>query len=268
MGLEKEELLNKYNALSDKKVDIFDIESIYSKFLLITSIISFDEKETIDLVNILLEFKNNNVLEKINEESMILLSRAMGNIEGFSLEDSKYFCIRLKHLLMPSSLNRPSSEDLDDTVCYLAEFDIMINNILTEFQKRDYLLLKKYNNELFNIVIEYKKIINEYQSIEVTDTRYVIDDMIIDITFTHLATMLYFMIDECHHDYSLFGKVAHRIIENFQEFLFQCRIYHIFEDTTQMVFNPTNVYNEFAICKDMLEKEFKKDRIIKKVRKY
>lgn len=88
--------------------------------------------------------------------------------------------------------------------------------------------------------------------------------MIINSTLSHLTTILYFCLDKYDYQYDLLEKVFQNIMNNYQEYLFDCRNYGIYTDSVDLVFNPQNVYNEYVICKDMLDREFESSkRLIK-----
>jgi len=263
-------IIDFYNEVSDEKIDVNGIMPIIPMMKLVLEKVEFDDIEMLSLIDTLLEFKKLGVLDKINEESLKLLSRVIGNDSGFYEEDKSYFCLRLKHLLVPCSLNKcnPLNEVTkdDELVKYLAEMDIMLNNMAVELNEDDLKLLKKYNEELFNVLICYKDILRKYENIDVEKTNFISDAIIINSTLSHLASMLYFCLDMYEYRYDLMDKVFERIINNYQEYLFDCRNYDIYTDRTNLIFDPSNIYNEYVICKDMLDKEFYHETVFVKQR--
>lgn len=261
-------IIKNYNELSDEKIDNDSINPIMPAMELIISKIDFDDIEMLSLIDTLKRFESLGLISKINEESLYLLARVIGNEESFYDEDKSYFCLRLQHLLIPFNLNKcyPESEITKDAeiVKHLSEMDIMLNNMSLELNDNDFKLLKKYNEELFNILLCYKSIIKQYENIDVENTNFISDGIIINSTLSHLATMLYFCLEKYDYQYDLLEKVFKNIMNNYQEYLFDCRNYGIYTDSVDLVFNPQNVYNEYVICKDMLDKEHESSkRLIK-----
>lgn len=246
-------IIKQYNDKSGSKINIHEDLDILAKINLIMDKINLQSDELINLLQTLQLLKKTKLIENVNDESLYLLSRICGNVSGFSKEDSSYFCIRLKYLLLPYKMNNFSKEDMMKN---LMEFDIMINNIVLELNDMELLIIKKYNEELYNVIMIYKNICNKYQEKCTIDNSSIVDNIIIDTTLSHLVTMFYLCLNMYDYQYDLLEKAFDSIINNYQEYLYRCRVYDIFSDKINLVFNPTNIYNEYAICKEILDKQF------------
>lgn len=269
MHFNKDSLLVHYNNKRDNKLTQKEISMIFPKIELITSKLDFDDISIFELVDTLFTFKELNILDKINEETINLLSKVLGNEQGFFREDIPYFCKRMKHMLIPSSLNH--CDDENNIVLFLIEFDIMINTIIVNFDQKDYFILNKYNNDLCEVLLRYKNLIEKYN--DSVDKTLISDTIIINTTLSRLITMLYFGLKMYDYNYDLIDKVFDRIIKNYEGYLLDCYEYGIYQDVinrnykdkqSSSLFNLENVLNEYLICKDMLDKEFNPPIILRK----
>lgn len=248
-----------YNKYSEEKICQKDISAIYIKLNEILSRINLDEIEIVETIDALLYFYNNNLLEKINEESLTLLSKILGNEDGqYFSEDTLHFVKYLKNLLIPFDLNHCDYEY--NLNYFLGEFDVFFNLIILNLNNEELLLIQNYNPELFEIVLRCKYIIVKYLNNNSVQNGFVTNNFIIDNTMMHLATMLYFSLSEFRNDkdeynYELLEQVFNRLISNFNEYLISCFEYGIYENGIDTIFNPKNIGNEYLICKKMLEQE-------------
>lgn len=256
---------NKGNKITQEELLI-----ILPKIELITGKLDFDEKSIIELIDTLIQFKKLNILETINEETISLLSKSLGNDQGLFSEDIPYLCKRLKHILIPSHLNH--CDDENNMVPFLIEFDMMINTMIVNFNQNDYIILNKYNSDLCEVLIRYKKILEKYN--DGFDETLISDTIIINTSISRLITMLYFGLKMYDYNFDLVYKVFDKIMNNYDDYLLNCYAYGIYQDIidrniqdkekTLSLFNPENVLNEYLICKDMLDKEFNPPIILKK----
>lgn len=250
------ELMKIYNEVSDQKLTFDDTLPILSKFNLIIGRIPMDNIEMVMLIDVLKEFEKDNKLSKITPQSLNLLSKIIGNENNeFHQEDALYIPRRLKHLLLPSYLNKCENEH--DLPIFLAEFDILLNLISENLNEDDLKILEKYNNDLKEIIERYKNIINNYQSSDLCKYSGTADIIIVNTTITHLATMLYFGLSNYEYNYDLIEKVSNKIFENYLDFMYECYTKDIYKDIVHMQFISENVLNEYIMCNELLQQEFR-----------
>ncbi len=250
------ELMKIYNEVSDQKLTFDDTLPILSKFNLIIGKIPMDNIEMVMLIDVLKEFEKDNNLDKITTESLNLLSKIIGNENNeFHQEDALYIPRRLKHLLLPSYLNKCENEY--DLPIFLAEFDILLGLMHENMKQSDYELLKKYNSDLNEIIKRYSTIITNYRKSELCKKSGTADIIIVDTTISHLATMLYFGLSNYDYTYDLLNKVTNSIIENYLDFMYYCYTEDVYKDILHMHFNPDNVLKEYTLCNELLQKEFR-----------
>ena len=90
--------------------------------------------------------------------------------------------------------------------------------------------------------------------------------MIIDNTLLHLTTLLYLNLDKFDYNYDLLVKVSNKIIDNYVDFAFVYSINGIYKDIYNLNPDDENIINEYLLCKDILECEFKPTIKVKKYR--
>ena len=254
MNKRKNNYLEIYNEINDNQIVQEDVDAIISQLELICSLVPLDKFDIAEVMDVLFLLKKHNQLQKVNEESLQLLAKILGNDERkFDNDDVLYFHSYLRYLLVPSNYNHCEKEY---NLCqFLAEFDIFVNLILENISENDLVLLKKYNNELYEIIIRYKAIIEKYRGNGSLDNVGITNAMIIDNTLTHLATILYFYSSEFQYKYDLLTSLFEKIINDLPGYLYQCYTYGIYQDRFGMIFNPENVLNEYVLCKKLLEDE-------------
>ena len=111
--------LNLYNEISEKKLSSQEFITIFPKFSLILNNFSLDILEMIKLTDVLLEFKNNNQLDKINNETIELIKK-ITNSKLYNLEGSLYLSILIKHMLISFDINKCEKEY--DTILHISRF--------------------------------------------------------------------------------------------------------------------------------------------------
>ena len=184
------ELVDVYNKMNGENISISDIAPILSKMNLVMNRIDLDDNEIIDLIDTLLFFNRNKLLDTINDETLDLLSLILGNASNkLYKEDSFYLIENLKLLLLPFNLNNCLDEALLPS--FLASFDMFLNKIVL-LNAEDLMILKKYNKELFEVVIRLKYLIEKYADNELLNKLSTLDNMIIYTTLSHLGTVFYF----------------------------------------------------------------------------
>ena len=256
------ELVDVYNKMTGENISISDISPILPKMNLVMNRIDLDDNEIIDLIDTLLFFNRNKLLDTINDETLDLLSLILGNASNkLYKEDSFYLIENLKLLLLPFNLNNCLDEALLPS--FLASFDMFLNKIVL-LNAEDLMILKKYNKELFEVVIRLKYLIEKYADNELLNKLSTLDNMIIDTTLSHLGTVFYFDLASYDYDYDLIIKVFGKIMNEYIDFAYICSINGIYKDITN--FNPDseNIIKEYLLCKNMLEYEYKSPLKVKK----
>ena len=197
------------------------------------------------------ELSNNKVINKINDELLDLISRILGNEDKvIYLEDIEHFISILKNITLPFYKNK--CEKKEELSTFLKDFDKMINLMTINLQEKDYEILYKYNKELINVIQEYIKILDIYQFSDgnISDTK------IITATLSHLVVIMYLSMDEYDYDRNVLEKVFLKIINNYEEFLYECRILGYFKEDEELVIDDEQVLKDFTLCSELLKQEY------------
>ena len=245
-------ILEIYKKNFEKEVDSHKVKNILPKIYLITKNYSMDEIDLLNIVDTLIEFNDNNMLDKINEETIKLLKTitASNDIK----EDVPYFSLLLKHLLLPFYLNKcDSSYNLS---VFLNQFDCLTDLMSINLDDNELEIVKKYNLELYELVKNYKLVINDYENSDLYKYSSLNDKLVINTTLSHLKTMLYFNLSMFEYKYELVKKVFNNIISNYVDYLYECSQYDIYSDSINLRINPKNVLNEYKLCFDLIKQEY------------
>ena len=226
------------------------MDILLEKKALIDKRIKLDYQE-VKIDNLLNELSNNKVINKINDELLDLISRILGNEDGrIYFEDIKYFISFLKIITLPFYKNK--CEKKEDLSTFLKEFDKMINLMTINLQDKDYEILYKYNKELVNVIKEYIRILEIYQigGGNLSDTK------IVTSSLSHLVVIMYLSMDEYEYDSNVLEKVFLKIINNNEEFLYECRILGYFKEDEELVINDEQILKDFTLCSELLKQEY------------
>ena len=252
----KNNILSFYNQISEEKLSQREFLIILPKLYMILNKIKIDQFELIDIIDTLKEFKKYNKLDKITSESIDLI-RKIACKDIIDLEGTLYFSMILKHTLLPYNLDICDKDY--NLMIFLSEFEIFIELISKVANKRDLMLLDKYNPEL-------KEVISKYKDSKRIYNQYVINDVILSEMSSHFASMLYFNLDEFEFDYGLINEIMYRIIENYQYFIDYCCSLDIHKNYTRENIDIKNIEKEYIVSYNMLKYLFenKKGKIKRK----
>ena len=238
--------LNVYNEISEKKLDSKEFITIFPKFSLILNNFTLDIFEMIKLTDVLLEFKNNNQLDKINNETIELIKK-ITNSKLYNLEGSLYLPILIKHMLISFDINKCEKEY--DTILHISKFETLLELITMRFQKKDYDLLQKYNSELSELVLQYKKNIDLYKT-------KIKGEIILSMMISHLYSIFYFNQLEYDSDYNKLDLMVNNLINNYQQFINYCYNEGIIDNFSKIMLEPDEIKKEYSVSKKMLDYTF------------
>ena len=68
--------------------------------------------------------------------------------------------------------------------------------------------------------------------------------------------ILYLSINEYEYDSNVLEKVFLKIINNYEEFLYECRILGYFKEDEKLVINDEQVLKDFTLCNELLKQEY------------
>ena len=238
--------LNVYNEISEKKLSSQEFITIFPKFSLILNNFSLDILEMIKLTDVLLEFKNNNQLDKINNETIELIKK-ITNSKLYNLEGSLYLSILIKHMLISFDINKCEKEY--DTILHISRFETLLELITMRFQKNDYDLLQKYNSELSELVLQYKKNIDLYKT-------KIKGEIILSMMISHLYSIFYFNQLEYDNDYNTLDLMVNNLINNYQQFINYCYNEGIVDNFSKIILEPDEIKKEYSVSKKMLDYTF------------
>lgn len=226
------------------------MDILLEKKALIDKRINLDYQEG-KIDSLLKELVNKKVITKISDELLELISRILGNEDGVIYsEDIEYFISILKYITLPFYKNKCVKKE--DLSTFLKEFDKMINLMTINLQEKDYEIIYKYNKELVNVIKEYIRILDIYQISggNISDTK------IITSTLSHLVVIMYLSMDEYEYDCNVLEKVFLKIINNYEDFLYECRILGYFKEDEELVINDEQVLKDFTLCSELLKQEY------------
>lgn len=227
--------------------------NIQEKLDLILNIMDYDEIDIIDIKDTLEYFNNLNILDKVNNESLNLIKQiTFGNkcdcfTDSYTILVNKY----LRYLLLPFNYNKCDKDyNLKN---YLSEFDIFINLIKDNCNMSDYILISKYNKELYEIVIRFKKISQEIEHMNIFIYAGLKEKMVLNGMISHISTLLYLFIDKFDYNYDLLNAISNDILNNFINLLIICDENKIFQNLAPT--DENEILREYDYCyKIMMDK--------------
>ena len=250
-------IFNFYNSISDNKLSREDFVVILPKLLIIISNIKLDIVDIIQIIDTLLEFKEYQQLDKINKETIYLLKKITNN-KFFKLEGSIYLSVFLKHLLLHFNLNKCKNNY--EKLLHISTFETLVE-LLEKFLNNDDLsLLRAYNFELSELIIQYKLNKQLYN-------QTIHNEIILKTMMTHFYSIFYFNLDEYDYNYRELGVLVNNSINNYQQFINYCYNEEICDNFTKIVLETNEIEKEYEVCKKMLDYVFNDLQKEKKKRK-
>ena len=213
----KKTILGMYNSINEEKINQQEFLLILPKLYLIINKAKLDEVEILNTIDSLEKIKECGKLDKITPELVDLIIKVT-KTNFLSLEDSLYFSDSIKHILLPYNLNVCDNEY--NLMKFLSLFEMIIELASIRLNKKELLLLDKYNHELKEVIVKYKEAWSLYK-------RCVRNDILLRSMLSHFAVMLYFNSEEFEYNYDLLPIINENIIENYQAFIDYCCSYEI-----------------------------------------
>ena len=159
----------------------------------------------------------------------------------------------MNYLLVPTS-----SLSLGDDISYsLGEMDIFINLIRENLGVEKYLILKKYNNDLYEIVNRYYFLMESYYRSNLYQYGNLYEKNLIITIFNHIATISYLSLDKMDYNYDLMSEVCNKIMNNYTDFLMVCEIEKI---NCCDVINDETLLKEYRLCGYYIYDEIKRKK--------
>ena len=256
MEYTKQQLKIIYDDSINKELHFKELQDIKKELELICPIVVFDEFVLQDIIDTLFYFKNLNLLNTINKESLDLLLQIFyaSRDDMFDSLNNIYFTRHLRNLLLPFNMNRCDEEY--NITNFLNEFDIFINLIKDNCNTEDYKTLKKYNTNLYEISGHYYEIMNKIEKTYLFRYSGIKEKMQLNGVITHLATLVYFSLDKYNYQYDLLDETLNEIFNNIIDFFVICDRFLIFQDILPS--DEQETLREYKYCVELLDKQFGK----------
>ena len=250
------ELRNIYDDSINKKLSINDLNDIKKALELICPIVEFDEFVLQEIIDTLKEFKDFNIIENINSETINLLRQIVfGNKEDiFDNDNNIYLNKYLRNLILPFDKNTCTKEY--DMIYFLAEFDNFINLIRDNCNIEDYIIIYKYNKELYEIVGRFYKLMNDLEKMNIFIYGGLKEKLSLKGIISHLGTLLYLSLDKFDYQYDLLNDTFNDIINNIFDYFIVCDDIKIFQGLMPIDNNET--LREYTYAIDLLKKNYDK----------
>ena len=239
----REKIKNIYNLVSDEEISDSELDIILPKLYLILNNVKLDEVEIISVIDELRKINNIGLLDKIDEEIIKIIYKISKN-DYLNLQETLYFSELIKDVIIPYNLN--ICENDYKLMMFLSEFEIYLELAKEALNDNDLIVLDKFNHELTEIIRKYKEVSRLYKENECKD-------IMLGFIISHLASILYFNLDEFDHDYNLILEVFEKIIENHQEFVNYCYDEGIDKNFNINSFSVYDTKKEYIISNKMLE---------------
>ena len=235
-----------YNNISDKKISHDDFVVILPKLLLILKDFSLDIIDIIQVIDVLIEFNEYNALNKINKDTINLVKKITMN-SFFSIERTLYLSVFLKHFLLPFNLNKCKMEY--EKTFHISTFENMIELIEAFLNDEDLKLLKVYNYELSEIILQYKENKQLYNQV-------IHNEIILKTMILHFYSVFYFNIDEYDYNYAFLDMIVKNSINNYQQFVNYCYNEKLCDNFAKIVLDTNEINKEYEVSQKMLNYAF------------
>ena len=252
----KKQIKSMYKDFNGNEIDNNILEIIIPKLYLILNKTELDEIEMLTIIDDLIEINNLGLLNNINVEIINIINKISSD-DILNLSGTLYFSQTLKNILIPHDKNICDKEY--NLTMFLSEFELLLDLISKKLNKKELVVLDKYNHELTEIIKKYREVKAIYKQI-------VYNDVMLDSMISHFATMLYFKLDEYDYDYNLIMEVFERIVNKYQEFIDYCCSLGIHKNYTRIEKDIDNIKLEYIIGNDMIKyvHDEKKEKIKRK----
>ncbi len=236
--------------LIDRKIEYDEFMAIYPKLLLIDNYLDLTGSEVVDLIDMLLLFKEKNYLDLINSETIELVNMIYDSQRMVSsymvLDKPRIF----KDLLLPYNINK--CKEVSELYEHMKGFELLfvfLRAILL-FNPMMFNKIRKYNSELYELIYNYEKNVDK-----VRETN----DQLISVSSIHLYSLFYFKQNDYGNDYSLLDETINIITEKSDYFLEYCEeegisiglntIYSFFPTFTGLAKLLDEIYKEKKVKK-------------------
>lgn len=236
IGFTIDYLLYLYNSVSEKKLDIEKFRIISSKIQLIIKYFSFEKIEMIGLIDVLVFFQEKNQLERINRETLSFIKKLT--------DSSLYSPIIIKHILLPSYINKCENEEQE--LYHISTFETVLEMMNKFCKMEDYNVLNKYNDRLCELLLHYKKAMDLY-------TKNIQKEVKLSTILSHIFSIFYFNEDEYHNDYIKLTTLYENSINNYQDIVDYCSYEGISNNFTSVFLTEEELQKEYIACKKMID---------------
>ena len=245
-----QDVLNKYNEISEKKLKYPEYLIVFSKLkLILEEEVELDDIELIELIDVILEFNKYHQSNRINKETIGLIKRITKN-DLFNLEGTLYFAASLKHLLLPYNFNKCTQEY--NMLLHISQLEVLLGMIVFLDEKSDYELIQKYNYELSEVFLQYSKAMNIY-------SKKGLKEIVLSTIILHLCSIFYFSQDEYNQNYEIIATIVKNSIDNYEEFINYCYNEGVYNNFKQIVVKEKDLQNEYRMCKQILDYVYQKE---------
>lgn len=236
-------ILEIYYRVSRKKIDVDDLVSVLPKVQLMLTKIKLDNVEIVNLIDVLVDIKKVNMLDKVTSESLDLIVNSVCEDNG-RIDRSIYLPLMVRHILLPYNVNR--CDNKNELLLFLSQYEMVVELIIKFFKEKDYIILEKYNPELADVIDAYRNTMRLYKTI--IGKEYVLCNII-----AHMSTMLYFKLDEYNFDYGLVEETASRLMDNYDEFIDYCQKEDILDNFRNYFVSMENIQKEYVVSEKFLK---------------
>ena len=205
---------NMYNEITGLDLTYEDFVAIYPKLKMINNI-GVADNENAQMIYFLLDFKKNNLLDRLNLESINLASSiylTQKMIPGALAGNT--FSIILRHLLYPYKLNK--CDEHSDVYSHMFSFELFFSLVCGIHKNLSLLFpVYKYNSELNEMVLRFNKLEGKYGDVLRRNPS-------LPGAIIHIFSIFYFNQDIYDNDYELLNQIVNNICEDEIAFMKYC----------------------------------------------
>ncbi len=203
-----------YEGISHKRLDYNKFMDIFSKLKIVRKHIPIKGLELIIVIDELMDLKEKDLLEQINDETMDLVKRLYFGQSIFNEFGNVPVSNIIKHLLTPYQKN--TCKNVRETGRHMDDFEFIFSFLGTIVDKDNVWeqhIIKKYNSSLYELLIHYYKNHERLSKI---------NNELLASAVLNMYSVFYFKQDEYENDYTFLDEFVDNAISNRSEFLEYC----------------------------------------------